>query len=169
NMYAELLTPQVVSPSTSKTLSSPPGFGGDHAKLGTARPTKQDDAQVSELKAKRAWELAIAPAKSLPMTAFMSYMTGNSLQIIPMTMAFMLLWNPIKAIFTETNALFKNLSTKDNSSTILQTKLVYVVCQLLNMAVGVYKLSNMGLIPNREADWLAWKEVVGFKESLVAW
>ena len=92
------------------------------------------------------------------MNLFMSYMTGNSLQVISVTMTLMLLWNPIKAIFNETNPTFSKLSTKNNGSEIILAKIAFIICQVLNMGIGVYKLYKMGLIPHQEADWLAWKE-----------
>ncbi|KAK6454209.1 uncharacterized protein RJT20DRAFT_56984 [Scheffersomyces xylosifermentans] len=176
--YLEIVRPDVPATpkATKKQLSSPPGFAAQDAKASSTGVSKtkktttkgkdNEDPQLEELKIKKAWELAMAPAKNIPMNAIMSYMTGNSLQIIPMTMTLMLLWNPIKAIFNETNPMFKNLVTKKNSQDILFAKLGFIVFQLLNMLIGVYKLYTMGLIPNTEADWLAWKELRSFEETL---
>jgi len=50
------------------------------------------------LKEKRAWEVAIAPAKSLPMQAFMLYMSGSGVQIFSIGIVFMLLFSPFKNI-----------------------------------------------------------------------
>jgi hypothetical protein len=50
------------------------------------------------LKEKRAWDMAISPAKSLPMNAFMLYMSGNSVQIFSIGILVMLLLNPLKAV-----------------------------------------------------------------------
>ena len=46
-------------------------------------------------------------------------------------------------------------------------KLVYVVLQLLTMALGLYKCSAMGLLPTATSDWLAFMEPkqVKFKEK----
>lgn len=161
--YTELLDPQVIQPKY-KTLALPPGFITKSKKAVEVR--KQDEAQLDDLKVKKAWEIATGPAKSLPMTLIMSYMTGNSVQIIPLTMTLMLLINPIKAIFTETNRIFKNLQNERISSDILVSKAVYVLCQLLNLSVGVYKIYKMGLIPNREIDWIDWVARTLFREVL---
>ena len=48
------------------------------------------------LKDKRAWDFAISPAKSLPMQAFMLYMSGGGVQIFSMGIVFMLLLSPFK-------------------------------------------------------------------------
>lgn len=164
--FDELLNPTILASPISNMLASPPGYGISGVKKVMTGKGAPGDAQVSELKLKKAWELAMGPAKSIPLNVIMSYMTGNSLQIIPVTMTLMLLWNPIKAIFNDTNTTFKNLITKENESQILLAKLVFVICQLGSMSVGVYKLYNMGLIPHSEADWLAWKEIVNIRERL---
>lgn len=55
----------------------------------TARkaPTPEE---TETLKLKKAWEVALAPAKQVPMQAIMAYMSGNSLQIFSIMMVFML-------------------------------------------------------------------------------
>jgi ER membrane protein complex subunit 4 len=46
--------------------------------------------ETETLKLKKAWEVALGPAKQLPMQAIMGYMSGNSLQIFSIMMVFML-------------------------------------------------------------------------------
>jgi hypothetical protein len=72
--------------------------------------------KATELKLRRAWELALSsaylryqldearltqvrPAKSLPMQAVMLYFSGSGIQIFSLGMIFMLLTNPISAVF----------------------------------------------------------------------
>jgi hypothetical protein len=50
------------------------------------------------LKEKRAWDVALAPVKSLPMQAFMLYMSGGGVQIFSIGIVFMLLLTPFKNI-----------------------------------------------------------------------
>lgn len=171
--YSEILKPRIIPISYSKTdVPPPPGYSESVFSTTTKSQTlsgkkaKHDDAELNALKSKKIWELAIGPAKSIPMNLFMSYMTGNSLQVISVTMTLMLLWNPIKAIFNETNPTFSKLSTKNNGSEIILAKLVFIICQVFNMCIGVYKLYKMGLIPHQETDWLAWKEPKRFIDRL---
>ena len=124
----------------ANTIPSPPGFDVKPLEQATTRDQK---ASLNELKSKKIYELAIGPAKSIPMNAFMSYMTGNSLQIIPVTMTMMLLWNPIKSIFNDLNPTFLKLKTEDNQLLILLAKLGFIFFQLMNMSIGVYKLYTM--------------------------
>ncbi|KAI5949556.1 hypothetical protein KGF54_005433 [Candida jiufengensis] len=161
--YDEILKPKITSPSNNSDLvPSPPGFSSNSNssinKSSSSKTSKKDSNEMKTLRSKRVWELASAPAKSIPMNAFMSYMTGNSLQIIPVTMTIMLLWNPLKSIFNETNPMFLKLKNNDNFQEIIFAKFVFIIFQLLNMSIGIYKLYKMGLIPHTEADWLAWMD-----------
>lgn len=142
---------------------APLGFLVVLKKTSVKKPLSGDD--LEQLKQKKAWELATGPVKSVFMNAVMGYMTGNSLQIIPISMTFMMLLSPLKAIFTETNRTFDNLDLEDKSYLLL-VKVVFIVCQLLNMSIGVYKLYKMGLIPHASADWLLWMEPLSFKEKV---
>ncbi|KAI5959734.1 uncharacterized protein KGF55_004966 [Candida pseudojiufengensis] len=160
--YDEILKPELFASPNSDSLPSPPGYitnsNSSVSKTTSNKISKKDSNEMKTLKSKKIWELASGPAKSVPMNAFMSYMTGNSLQMIPVTMTLMLLWNPIKSIFNDTNPLFSKLKSNDNFKEILIAKCVFILLQLLNMSIGVYKLYKMGLIPHTEADWLAWMD-----------
>ena len=45
---------------------------------------------MDTLKLKKCWEIALGPAKQLPMQGIMAYMSGSSLQIFSIMMVFML-------------------------------------------------------------------------------
>ena len=77
--------------STSRNIQS--------SKL-SSKPSSTTDAQATyeALKDKRAWDLAISPAKQLPMQAFMLYMSGGGVQIFSMGIVFMLLFSPFKNV-----------------------------------------------------------------------
>jgi ER membrane protein complex subunit 4 len=51
-----------------------------------------------KLKEKKAWDFAVSPAKSLPMQAFMLYMSGGGIQIFSIGIVFMLLVTPFKNV-----------------------------------------------------------------------
>lgn len=102
--------------------------------------------EMETLKMKKAWEVALAPVKALPMTAIMMYMSGNSLQIFSIMMVFMAFKNPIMGLIG-TNQAFEKFQTDGNAGQILQTKFVYVVMQLVSLGVGVWKVHTMGLLP----------------------
>ncbi|KAF4966236.1 hypothetical protein FZEAL_10676 [Fusarium zealandicum] len=121
------------------------------------QPRKPPTAEeMDTLKLKKAWEVALAPVKGLPMTAIMMYMSGNSLQIFSIMMVFMAFKNPLMGL-VNTNQAFERFQTATNSGQMLQVKFVYVAMQILALAVGVWKINAMGLLPTTRSDWLMWE------------
>ncbi|ATY64552.1 ER membrane DUF1077 domain protein, putative [Cordyceps militaris CM01] len=169
---------QLQSPPTAKSkapgIVDPPGFAGSGGnKVRASCPAlaatnrKQKDSKIAPrkppthdemdtLKLKKAWEVALAPAKALPMTLIMMYMSGNSLQIFSIMMVFMAFKNPVMGL-VNTNQAFERFQTETNSGKILQTKLVYVAMQLGALALGIWKINGMGLLPTTRSDWLMWE------------
>lgn len=113
-----------------------------------SKPVDATSIQVS-----KAWEAAMAPAKSIPMNLMMLYMSGNSVQIFSMMVVYMTVVNPLKAI-TTVNAVFAPYHNPKHS--VLPQMLVFILCQLACTAVGLYKCWSMGLLPTEASDWLAW-------------
>jgi hypothetical protein len=101
---------------------------------------------METLKLKKAWEVAFAPAKSIPMNAFMMYMSGNTLQIFSIMMVYMLFKNPVTALM-QTNAQFARFETERNRGKFWLVKAVYVLMNLAALALGVWKVNGMGLLP----------------------
>ena len=101
---------------------------------------------MDTLKLKKAWEIAIAPAKQLPMNAFGMYMSGNSLQIFSIMMVFMLFKGPITALINM-QAVFSRFETEGTQQRLLLVKLVYIGTNLLALALGIWKVNGMGLLP----------------------
>jgi hypothetical protein len=101
---------------------------------------------MDTLKVKKAWEVALGPIKNLPMTGIMMYMSGNSLQIFSIMMVFMAFKNPIAGLIA-TNQAFERFETETNKGKIIQVKLAYVLMQLVALALGVWKVNAMGLLP----------------------
>ncbi|KAI1108712.1 hypothetical protein F5Y14DRAFT_70631 [Nemania sp. NC0429] len=127
------------------------------SKESKAQPRKQPTAEeMDTLKLKKAWEVALAPIKSLPMTFFMMYMSGNSLQIFSIMMVYMAFKNPIVGLFGTSQA-FERFESDTNKAKILQVKLAYVAMQLVALGVGIWKVNGMGLLPTTRSDWLAWE------------
>lgn len=101
---------------------------------------------MDTLKLKKAWEVALAPVKNLPMTGIMMYMSGNSLQIFSIMMVFMAFKGPIMGI-VGTNQAFERFESESNRNKMLQVRLAYVAMQLVALALGVWKVNSMGLLP----------------------
>ncbi|KAH7928192.1 DUF1077-domain-containing protein [Leucogyrophana mollusca] len=146
-----------------KNLPPPPGFSNFSSTSNAKVPAKVSAAAASSyaaLKEKRAWDLAIAPAKSLPMQAFMLYMSGGGVQIFSMGIVFMLLLTPFKNL-AGINAAFAPFAPSTSNAKSLSTlplqKLAYLACNLLTLAVGLWKCRSMGLLPTGTGDWLAFE------------
>ncbi|KAI0737899.1 hypothetical protein C8Q80DRAFT_1222632 [Daedaleopsis nitida] len=147
-----------------RNLPPPPGFAST---VPSVRPSKTTSKAVTpatasyeELKSKRAWDFAIAPAKSLPMQAFMLYMSGGGVQIFSMGIIFMLLSSPFKNLASINTAFapFAPASSSPKSfSTLPLQKIVYFICNLFTLGLGLWKCRSMGLLPTGTGDWLAFE------------
>ncbi|KAK3051191.1 hypothetical protein LTR09_007587 [Extremus antarcticus] len=151
----------------SGTYADPPGYttstalqpSRNKSSKSAVVPRKQPSAdEMDTLKLKKAWELAIAPAKQLPMNAIGMYMTGNSLQIFSIMMVFMLFKGPITAVLNIQNT-FSRLETDGNRGQMMLAKAAFVGCNCLALALGIWKVNGMGLLPTTRSDWLAWETV----------
>jgi len=143
-------------------IPDPPGFTGTSSggkkqqSSKTAVRAPPTAAEMDVLKLKKAWEVALAPVKQLPMTAIMMYMSGNSLQIFSIMMVVMAFKNPVMGLMA-TQQAFERFETAGTKEKLLMVKAVYVAMQLLALALGVWKVNGMGLLPTTTSDWLAWE------------
>jgi hypothetical protein len=145
----------------------PPGFVGA-AREAAKRDAKTTERQGNELKLKRAWEMAFAPAKSLPMQGIMLYFSGSGVQIFSLGMIFMLLTGPISAIAGILRAFepFRTVRADGELSynLLIPAMVTYALCQGAVFSLGLYKCWTMGILPSGPADWLqfetrpAWPE-----------
>ncbi|KAK9782024.1 putative ER membrane protein complex subunit 4 [Seiridium cardinale] len=142
-------------------IPDPPGYSSQVAgskKQAAKTPARKAPTsdEMDKLKLKKAWEVALAPVKQLPMTAIMMYMSGNSLQIFSIMMVFMAFKNPIMGVIG-TNQAFERFESDGNKGKMLQAKLAYVAMQVVALALGIWKVNAMGLLPTTRSDWLAWE------------
>ena len=61
-------------------------------------------------------------------------------------MVFMLFKGPIQAVFNIQNT-FQRLETDGNRSQMLMVKAAFVACNCLALALGIWKVNGMGLLP----------------------
>ncbi|KAG4436438.1 hypothetical protein IFR05_008093 [Cadophora sp. M221] len=150
--------------SKSTTIPDPPGFtaaaSGNKKQQSSSKTAAVRAPPTTEemdiLKLKKAWEVALAPVKQLPMTAIMMYMSGNSLQIFSIMMVVMAFKNPFMGLMA-TNQAFEKFESPGTKAQLLMVKAVYVAMQILALALGVWKVNGMGLLPTTRSDWLAWE------------
>jgi len=154
-----------------KNLPPPPGFDNLHTVTKTstasapnnkkALTVKEKAAKYEELKGKRAWDTAIAPAKQLPMQLMMVYFSGGGVQIFSIGMVAMLLSAPFRA-FSGINDAFapfapSNASNPRSFDALFVQKIVFILCNCLALLVGAWKCHQMGLLPVGTGDWLAFE------------
>lgn len=126
---------------------------------------KKRKAHEDNLKVRRAWDAALAPVKSLPMTLITGYFTGNSLQMVTMSMVlYMFFLTPLQQMVSVNQVFEPFEGGKSIRSDILITKIVYLMCHCLTVAAGVWKVGQMGLLPNHASDWLAWEQITLYLE-----
>lgn len=101
--------------------------------------------------------LASKPGQQVMMNAFMMYMSGSTLNIFSISTTSTAIITPITSIF-KMESMFANFEEVDTQI----PKLIYVALNLVWLAVGMYKLSAMRLLPTTSADWadsIVWKDM----------
>ncbi|QIX00210.1 hypothetical protein AMS68_005727 [Peltaster fructicola] len=137
-------------PTKAKTaLPDPPNYTRSTT-VSRSKNAKQvvprTEAEMDTLKLKKAWEVALAPAKQLPMNAIGMYMTGNSLQIFSIMMVFMLFKGPITAVMNINNT-FSRFESESKKQELLLVKLAFIATNALALGLGIWKVNGMGLLP----------------------
>ncbi|RKF77464.1 ER membrane protein complex subunit 4 [Golovinomyces cichoracearum] len=157
----DLNFPPAMNQLTSTEIPDPPNFMVTMSKQKRQSSSKNlarppTTAEMDVLKLKKAWEVALAPVKQLPMTAFMMYMSGNTMQIFSIMMVTMAFKTPIMGLLSTTQA-FERFESDGIKSQLVIVKGIYVLMQILALALGVWKVDRMGLLPTTRSDWLAWE------------
>ena len=125
-------------------MKSSGGTSSKQSQVSTRKPASTEEMEA--LKLKKAWEIAIAPAKQLPMNAIGMWMTGNSLQIFSLYMVFTLFKTPLQAMMN-LNTTFTRFESGGIKSQMILVKLVFVLTNLAALGLGIYKVNKMGLLP----------------------
>eukprot|EP00299_Pterocystis_sp_00344_P013386 c6553_g2_i1.p1 GENE.c6553_g2_i1~~c6553_g2_i1.p1 ORF type:complete len:159 (+),score=21.49 c6553_g2_i1:39-515(+) len=129
----------------SAEVAPPPGYSQSHTNESAGGKKLSKEA----LDKKRAWAIALAPAKNIPMTMFMMWMSGDSVNIFSMSIVFFTAFNGLKSLFT-VNSAFKGF---DRPSEIIQERLFFALVQLATVLVALWKCSSLGILPTAPSDW----------------
>ncbi|XP_030385239.1 ER membrane protein complex subunit 4 [Scaptodrosophila lebanonensis] len=133
--------------SKNADIPSPAGYNP------TALVNQTEIVRDQRLVIKKSWDLALGPLKQIPMNLFIMYMSGNSISIFPIMMVGMMLIRPIKAMFT-TQVTSKMAEGAQGTG----QRIVYILGNLANVGLALYKCHSMGLLPTHASDWLAFVE-----------
>ena len=77
-------------------------------------------------------------------------------EIFSLMMVAMLFKGPLQAI-AATNSTFSKLETESNKGKMIFTKATYIGMQCMLLALGVWKIGQMGLLPTTQSDWVAFE------------
>ncbi|GAA5959958.1 hypothetical protein JCM21900_001439 [Sporobolomyces salmonicolor] len=164
------------NPPPKPAVRDPPGFVPVLSVKGSAKNATAQihPANLDSLRRQKAWEVALAPAKSVPMQAFMMYMTGGGIQIFSVMSVWFLLKQAISGIlsvetvFAPFTASSKSKSPAEpaaQAQSFFQQKAVFVLCQIGLLCVGLWKCNSMGLLPTHESDWIAFRSYPEYKRT----
>lgn len=106
----------------------------------------------------QAMSLATKPGQQVLMNAFMMYMSGNTLNIFSISTTSMAILSPLTSII-QVESVFSKLEEVDTQ----MAKLIYIALNLVWLAIGMYKMSSMRLLPTTSADWadsIVWKDMM---------
>ena len=94
------------------------------------------------------------------MNFLIMYMFDNTISnMYTMAMVIMMAVRPVKTLFS-INSTFKAIDANDGSISNIRQKLVYILGNLINIAMAMYKCHSMGLLPTHSSDWLAFADPV---------
>ena len=116
--------------------------------------TAQERATLHARKTKKLFDMQISPLKALPMTMFMLYMVGNEIQIFSIMFVGMSIISPITTFFQAGSSFAMFAGDDTVRSEVTRAKLCFQACCCVALAVGLVKLSWMGLLPTAAVDWM---------------
>lgn len=80
----------------------------------------------------------------------------DCLQVFSIMMVAMLFKGPLQAI-AATNSTFTKLETEGNKGKMILVKATFIAMQCTLLALGVWKIGKMGLLPTTQSDWMAFE------------
>jgi hypothetical protein len=126
--------------------------------------TKKQQQILAAKRQKMAMSIALQPGQQILMQAFMLYMSGSQLNMFSINVTTMAIITPLSAIFSMDQTFRKVQFDSTSDDDVLQIpKFIYLALNLAFLALGLYKMSSMRLLPTTSADWLSkieWKEMV---------
>ncbi|KAK3439633.1 ER membrane protein complex subunit 4 [Eucalyptus grandis] len=149
--WAVDFTDNSTSPA-SRDVPDPLGFSRASLDQDDSAVSRQKKDAEANWKSQKAWEVAQAPFKNLMMMGFMMWMSGSTVHLFSIGITFSALWQPLSAL-QGVGKVFEPY--KDNKVELLVPKLLYIALNLGGLALGVWKLNTLGLLPTHASDWVS--------------
>lgn len=140
------------SSSSSREIPDPLGFNRATQDQDDSAVSRQKKDSEAAWKSQKAWEVAQAPFKNLFMMGFMMWMAGSTVHLFSIGITFSALWQPISAL-QGVGKVFEPY--KDSRVDIVAPKLLFIALNLAGLALGVWKLNTLGLLPTHPSDWVS--------------
>ncbi|KAL0728314.1 hypothetical protein Bca4012_024407 [Brassica carinata] len=137
---------------SSRDILDPPGFSRASPEQDDSATSRQKKDAEANWKLQKAWEVAQSPFKNLMMMGFMMWMAGNTVHLFSIGITFSALWQPLSAL-QSVGKIFEPF--KDNKVELLMPKLVFLALNLGGLALGIWKLNTLGLLPTHASDWVS--------------
>ena len=109
---------------------------------------------IAQIREKRAWNVAMGPFKSLPMSAFMMYMVGGQISIWTIMMCGVQGMNAVSK-FLQWRPVLKSFEQQEQQVLLF---LFWVMGQMATMALYAWQFNRMGLLPTHPSDWLTFSD-----------
>ena len=139
---------------------SPPGYEfkasqDDFVARAVQAAPKSPAAVDKELMRRKVWELGKSPFSNIFSTLLMLYFSGDHLSIMSLMLCAMMVSGPLRA-FLSFKATFQPYDEALGSGdpVVRKSKLVFVGINLAVLAVAVWKIGRLGILPFTEADAL---------------
>jgi hypothetical protein len=100
----------------------------------------------------KAYMFAMSQWQSIGMMGFMMYMSGNGVQIFSIMVTLGGIFNPIKAIL-RSGKTFERFA--DEKTDMTGPRLAFCGVQCVGLALALWKLNAMGLLPTHASDWVS--------------
>ncbi|CAH8642773.1 unnamed protein product [Schistosoma curassoni] len=140
---------RITAPNQINTpeLKHPPGY------VDRSFPATAIRDSDPHLMRQRSWNIALGPFRQVPMNLFIMWISGSSISIFPLMSVIMLFLRPLQALLSA-QATFNLI---EGSQATIQC-FVYVLGNLVILALAMYKCHTMGLLPTYASDWLSFIE-----------
>jgi len=148
---------EIEGPDASDASSSKGGKKGGNkpndSKHGVSVPRDKHKAALTPaVRQQKAYAFAMSQLSSIGMMGFMMYMSGNGVQIFSVMMVSGGVWNPVKAIM-RSGKTFERFA--DANTDVTGPRLAFCAIQVVGLAMALYKLNAMGLLPTHASDWVS--------------
>jgi hypothetical protein len=116
----------------------------------------------ARLLSQKAREVSWSPIKSFMQMAFMLWMSGSGVHIFSIMITYQALSSPVNSMLN-VNKTFKNFEDRKMGGAekghLFVSKLIFCAMNMVAMSGGLYKMSTMGLLPDKPSDWTSFLAV----------